>query len=313
MSEALPERAPLNRGTAAGDPAAHSPVDSANQTPHGALAFFDSLTHVTADGSWLGTTRHDARCERLIAELDRCAPARACLVAIAGVIDNETVLAATRRHPDRFVPIGSINPAALGSEGEIADAVALLAKQGCAGLKLHPRLNGYDPLHVKVIRALRVAGDAGLIVFLDTLFRQAERATRNAPDLIDALAVAAPHTKIVLLHGGGSQVLAVSEVVAAHPNLVLDLSFTIHRFSGSSMDDDLRFLLRTFDRRMVVGSDFPEYEPLATRDRVHQLCEGLPPVKAANVLSANLERLFQSRKVAPSPGIPGEGRGEGGL
>jgi hypothetical protein len=64
---------------------------------------------------------------------------------------------------------------------------------------------------------------------------------------------------------------------------------------------------------MVVGSDFPEYEPLATRDRVCQLCEGLPPVKAANVLSANLERLFQSRKVAPSPGIPGEGRGEGGL
>jgi predicted TIM-barrel fold metal-dependent hydrolase len=295
MSEALPERAPLNAGAAAGDPDAHSPVDSANPTPHGAVAFFDSLTHVTADGSWLGTTKYDARCERLITELDRCAPARACLVAIAGVIDNETVLAATRRYPDRFVPIGSINPAALGSEREIVDAVALLAKQGCAGLKLHPRLNGYDPLHMKVIRALRAAGDAGLIVFLDTLFRQAARATRNAPDLIDALAVAAPRTKIVLLHGGGSQVLAVSEVVAAHPNLVLDLSFTIHRFSGSSVDDDLRFLMRTFDRRMVVGSDFPEYEPLATRDRVLQLCEGLDPAKAANVLSGNLERLFQSR------------------
>jgi len=272
MPEALPERAAVNSL---------------------GVSFFDSLTHVTADGTWLGNTERDARCQRLVAELERCAPARACLVAIAGVIDNQTVLDAARRHPERFVPIGSLNPATFDSENAIADAVAQLAGAGFAGLKLHPRLNGYDPLHVKVIRALRSAGDRRLIVFLDTLFRQPGRATRNAPDMIDALAVAAPQTQIVLLHGGGSQVLAVSEVVATHSNLVLDLSFTIHRYAGSSVDDDLRFLMRTFDRRMVVGSDFPEYEPLATRDRVLKLCEGLEPVKAANVLAGNLQRLLE--------------------
>jgi predicted TIM-barrel fold metal-dependent hydrolase len=270
-----------------------SPLESGSgPAPAGAVSFFDSLTHVTADGTWLGSTRHDARCERLLTELERCDPAWACLVAIADVIDNETVLDAARQYPERFVPIGSLNPATFDSEREIADAVAGLASGGFAGLKLHPRLNGYDPLHVKVIRALRAAGDAGLVVFLDTLFRQPGRATRNAPDLVDALAVAAPQTQIILLHGGGSQILAVSEVVAAHANLVLDLSFTIHRFSGSSVDADLQFLMRTFDRRMVVGSDFPEYEPLATRDRVHELCEGLDPIKAANVLAANLDRLL---------------------
>jgi predicted TIM-barrel fold metal-dependent hydrolase len=258
----------------------------------GAVSFFDSLTHVTADGTWLGSTRCDARRERLVAELERCDPARSCLVAIAGVIDNQTVLDAARRHPERFVPIGSFNPATFDTEREVVDAVAQLAAGGFAGLKLHPRLNGYDPLHVKVIRALRAAGDAGLIVFLDTLFRQPGRATRNAPDLIDALAVAAPQTRMILLHGGGSQILAVSEVVAVHANLVLDLSFTIHRFAGSSVDADLRFLMRTFDRRMVVGSDFPEYDPLATRDRVRELCEGLEPVKSANVLAGNLQRLL---------------------
>ncbi len=230
-------------------------------------------------------------------------------MAIAGVIENETVLAAARRHSERFVPVGSLNPSTFNSEGEIANAVVELASAGFAGLKLHPRLNGYDPLHIKVIQALRIAGDQGLIVFLDTLFRQAGRATRNAPDLVDALAVAAPQTQIVLLHGGGSQLLAVSEVVAAHANLTLDLSFTVHRFAGSSVEDDLRYLLRTFDRRTVVGSDFPEYQPLATRDRVLQLCEGLEPLKATNVLSVNLERLFapwlatqgDSRAKAPTP------------
>jgi predicted TIM-barrel fold metal-dependent hydrolase len=280
MSEALPERTPLNSS---------------------GVSFFDSLTHVTADGSWLGSMQRDARCQRLIAELDRCVPSRACLVAIAGVIENETVLDAARRHPKRLVPIGSINPAAFDVEREITDAVARLAAEGFAGLKLHPRLNGYDPVHMKVIRALRAAGEHGLIVFLDTLFRQAGRATRNAPDLVDALAVAAPQTQIILLHGGGSQVLAVSEVVTAHPNLVLDLSFTIHRFAGSSVDDDLRFLMRTFDRRMVVGSDFPEYEPLATRDRVLELCEGLDPAKPANVLAGNLERLLAGTSSPAAP------------
>jgi hypothetical protein len=43
---------------------------------------------------------------------------------------------------------------------------------------------------------------------------------------------------------------------------------------------------------MVVGSDFPEYDPLATRDRVRELCEGLEPVKSANVLAGNLQRLL---------------------
>jgi predicted TIM-barrel fold metal-dependent hydrolase len=294
MPEALPERTPLKSGSAAAtDPFVGAPLESGGgPAQSGAVSFFDSLTHVTADGTWLGSTRHDARCERLLADLERCDPAVACLVAIAGVIDNEIVLDAARRHPQRFVPIGSLNPATFDSEREVADTVAQLAAAGFAGLKLHPRLNGYDPLHMKVIRALRAAGDAGLIVFLDTLFRQPGRATRNAPDLVDALAVAAPQTQIILLHGGGSQILAVSEVVAAHANLMLDLSFTIHRFAGSSVDDDLRFLMRTFDRRMVVGSDFPEYEPLATRDRVYTLCDGLDSIKPANILAANLQRLL---------------------
>ncbi len=230
----------------------------------------------------------------MLAELEQCAPARACLVAIAGVIDNETVLETAKQYPDQFVPIGSINPVTAAGEREIAKAVAHLVGQGFAGLKLHPRLNGYDPLDPKVdsARCRRPRATMGLIVFLDTLFRQQGRATRNAADVVDALAVAAPHTHMILLHGGGSQLLAVSEVVAVHPHLTLDLSFTIHRFSDSSVEADLRFLMRTFDRRMVVGSDFPEYHPLATRDRVHELCEDLDPVKSANVRSANLECLL---------------------
>src|ERR1700690_4260869 len=109
MSEALPHRAPLNSPSpAATDPNVASL--EAGCDPTGAISFFDSLTHITADGSWLGNTRRDARRERLLTELEQCAPARACLVAIAGVIANEIVLDTARQHPEQFVPIGSINP-----------------------------------------------------------------------------------------------------------------------------------------------------------------------------------------------------------
>ena len=162
------------------------------------------------------------------------------------------------------MPVGSINPAAVGSEREIADAVAQLARRVSPDSNCIPAQRLRSAARESRFGACGRPATAGPIVFLDTLFRQPGQATRNAPDVVDALAVAAPHTQSILLHGGGSQILAVSEVVAVHANLVLDLSFTIHRFSGSSVDDDLRFLMRTFDRRMVVGSDFPEYEPLAT-------------------------------------------------
>ena len=105
-------------------------------------------------------------------------------------------------------------------------SIAELADAGFAGLKLHPRLNGYDPLDEQVVTAIRAAGEHKLVVFLDTLFRQPGRATLNALDVVDTLAVRCPSSSLVLLHGGGPHVLAMSEVVAAHANLTLDISFT---------------------------------------------------------------------------------------
>jgi predicted TIM-barrel fold metal-dependent hydrolase len=269
---------------------ANPPAEAAGEPAR----YFDSLVHVTADGAWIGGRKHDASAERLLAELGRCAPWRACLVAIADYIDNQTVLQAAKLRPGRLVPIGSINPVSSGNEPEVARRVGELSAAGFAGLKLHPRLNGYDPLDRRVVAAMRAAGAAGLVVFLDTLFRQPRVTTLAAPDVVDALAVACPETTIICLHGGGAQLLAMSEVVAAHANLVLDISFSVLRYAGSSLDVDLRYLLRTFDRRIVIGSDFPEYLPFDTLMRVENLSEGIDAARHENVLCGNLTRLFAS-------------------
>lgn len=271
------------------------------------MPFFDSLTHITGDGSWLGERHFDASLPRLLSEMDAADCARACLVGIADFVDNADVIAAARLHPQRFVPIAGFNPRPLPTARRVEATVRALAQQGFAGIKLHPRLNGYDPLDDKCIAAIDAAGEHGMVVLLDTLFRRKGLATANAPDVIDHLAAACPDTRMLLLHGAGPQMMELYEIVRCNDHLLLDLSFTLMRYRGSRrLDEDMRFLFSTCDQLVTIGSDFPEYAPRAILQRFGELSQGLEPHRLANILHGNLERLFAGYRVpigadAPAP------------
>lgn len=257
------------------------------------MPFFDSLTHITGDGSWLGERHFDASLPRLLRDMDEAQCARACLVGIADYVDNADVIDAARRHPDRFVPIAGLNPRTLPTVRRVEAMVRTLRQQGFAGIKLHPRLNGYDPLDAKCIAAIDAAGEHGMVVLLDTLFRRKGQATLNAPDVIDQLAAACPDTRMLLLHGAGVQMMELYEIVRCNDHLLLDLSFTLMRYRGSRrLDEDMRFLFSTCDQLVTVGSDFPEYSPGAALRRFGELSQGIEPHRLSNILHGNLERLF---------------------
>ena len=257
------------------------------------MKFFDSLTHVTRDGSWIGERHFDASLPKLLADMDAAGAYRACLVSIADYVDNEVILASAHAHPDKFVPIAGVNPRVLATTRRVEAVVKQVKAQGFAGIKLHPRLNGYDPLDAKMIAAVDACGELGLVVLLDTLFRRQGLATRHAPDVIDHLAAACPDTRILLLHGTGPTMMELYEIVRCHDKLMLDLSFTIMRYRGSSrLDDDMHFLFKTTDQLVTVGSDFPEYSPLATLERLAALTEGIDEHRLENIRWRNLERLF---------------------
>ena len=253
---------------------------------------FDSLAHVTADGRWLGKHRRDARLETLLREMDRAEIDRACLVGIANFAENEAVASAAERHPDRFVPIAGFNPLAVSTPEAIEAAVEGFARGGFAGIKLHPRLNNYDPLHPLSLAAIEACGKHALPVFFCTLYRRSAASSRHPVDVVDVLATSCRNTRIILLHGGGTSMIDLFELVRMHEHLVLDLSFSIMRYAGSSIDLDLRFLLEHLDQRVVVGSDFPEYLPSDVFQRLDRLMDGLPQVKRENVMFRNLAELF---------------------
>ncbi len=257
------------------------------------MNFFDSLTHITTDGRWFGESHQDASLPRLLADMDAAGAGRACLVGIDGYVDNAVILEAALAHPRRFVPIAGVNPALLATTRRVEAVLKGLKARGFAGIKLHPRLNGYDPLDAKAVAAIEIAGELGLVVLLDTLFRRKGLATRHAPDVVDHLAAACPDTRILLLHGTGPTMMELYEIVRCNDNLLLDLSFTLMRYRGSSrLDADMNFLFKTTDQLVTIGSDFPEYSPAETLARFRELSAGVEAHRADNILFRNLERWF---------------------
>ncbi len=90
------------------------------------------------------------------------------------------------------------------------------------------------------------------------------------------------------MHGGVTELLQWSDVVRHNPNLLLDLSFTLCKYAGSSLDADLRFVAARFDQRICIGSDFPDFAPSTARDRFEWLTGDVASEKAARIGHQNL-------------------------
>jgi len=100
------------------------------------------------------------------------------------------------------------------------------------------------------------------------------------------------------MHGGDVQVLRYSELVRFNETLLLDLSFTMMKYRGSSIDTDLAYLFRKFDQRICIGTDHPEYSHEDLRERFDHLCAGLPSEKVENIASRNLKVFLGVAKAA---------------
>ena len=254
-------------------------------------AYFDSLVHVTKDGRWFGTA-FDASETRLLREMESAGVSQAVVVALAGHIDNRFVLDVCRRHEGRLLPGASIDPTAESVTDLIAGARGELKDGPFAVLKLHPRLHRYDLLDPRVLALLEeMAGwPSPPPVWLDSLlFPKGVTMQRSPLDSIRFIAERFPSLRLMLLHAGGTQALAFFEAMAALPNVMLDLSYSLTRYARSSIAMDHRYLIERFDRRTVFGSDFPEVSlPDAVR-AFETAAAGLPDEKIDNVRRRTLE------------------------
>jgi predicted TIM-barrel fold metal-dependent hydrolase len=206
----------------------------------------------------------------------------ACAVALPadGDLDHSAFFDAGRAHGFYSVA-GWQNVPAADIEGRVAALFAL----GYRAIKIHPRRSGLSVRDPRFGKVLRAAASAGVTVFHCSYQFGVDNGLHPVdplPTLMEAVA-ASPGVRMVLLHGGTVEVLRYAECIRSNHNLLLDLSFTLNRYLGSSLDLDLAYLFRTFDQRICVGTDYPDYQPADVRARFEELSTGLSKAKRDNI------------------------------
>ena len=260
------------------------------------IPIFDSLAHPTLTGRWLGRDE-DARFETLTEQAREAGFEACCAIGMANVEDyeHERFMAQCSQH-DALVPVAGFDPTSCDS---IADEMSRVRALGYRAIKVHPRFFTRSLDMSGLEETFRLAADAGLVVFYCTYMHCALSDYPQADPLyaLVSLLKRVPEVRMVLVHGGDVSLLRYAELVRFNPNLLLDLSLTIMKYEGSSIDDDIRFLFQRFDRRICIGTDFPEYRPADLRARFEHFSEGISDGKKRNIGYRNL-RSFLSLELS---------------
>jgi uncharacterized protein len=171
---------------------------------------------------------------------------------------------------------------------------------GAAGLKMHPRSDGFALDHPGVAPLVEeVAAHRGVLLF---------HAGRGIPALgarAVEMAERFPELSIVLAHAGISDLDLLPEAAARLPNLLFDTSWW-------QVGDLLQLLCTIPPGRILYASDLP-YGPTPTAQLLFLRTAreaGLPPEAVREMAGAQLERVLAGQPPAdlgPAPGIGGLG------
>lgn len=243
----------------------------------------DSSVHPTLDGVWVDGTSNTSfsHVSDAIGESDFD---YGCALGLYGYgeYEHERFFEQASRQGN-LIPIAGFHP--LVCAGSDLSAIAQI---GFRGIKLHPGLGKY-PLNANLLQpTCELAGQQKLVVFVCTY--QYSSAVPVTDSLIEVwnLVGACPNTKFVLMHGGGPRLLECLEIARSRPNVLVDLSFTIMKFRGSSVDLDVRFALSRMDQKICIGSDYPDFSPAALTIFMNDLEATIDKEKVNNATGLNL-------------------------
>jgi len=256
------------------------------------VPIFDCVTHPTLDGSWMNNPTYRSNdVASLLSEMKASRVSWAFCIGMPGVGQYEAERYASHilESGNGLFPVAVLDLREEWSAGAIGRTIGRLKTCGYVGVKVHPRLSAVTYDDPRVAEVIKETAAAGLVAMLCTYsFEPSPRCSRNTIAALSDLLVDCEGAPLILLHGGGVRLLEVAELVRCHASTLLDLSFTLLKYQGSSLDLDMRFLCDHFDRRVCVGSDSPEFGLAAMRERFDALTNGVAREKIENIAFRNL-------------------------
>ncbi len=102
-----------------------------------------------------------------------------------------------------------------------------------------------------------------------------------------------PNLKVIFVHGGHTNLLSVAESIRNNENILLDLSFTLSRYYDSSLGLDINYLIRNFDKRICIGTDFPENSYEDVFKAIKFLNHDIDGLKEKGILGKNIFEFLE--------------------
>jgi len=221
----------------------------------------DAHVHIHPNQNGFGK-RYDARLNTLLRLLEKSNIDKVVLLPIYPKVTNDFIGKACQEYPDRLIGFASVDP--LGGRKSIEKLEHDVLKYNLKGLKLHPRLQGFNIGDKKVKPLIQKAIDLDLPITIDA-FLCATEAESHLPYAIGQIATSFPKAKIIMAHFGGHKLWDALFVAKAHKNIFVDLSYTLLYFKGSSLEKDIGFAIKRIgSHRCIYGSDHPEMGLLKT-------------------------------------------------
>ena len=255
------------------------------------IKLVDSLAHPTLTGDWLGRGI-DSSFETLSSNLHRNGYLAAFAIGMHGIegYNHQDYIKKCKEFPNLY-PVAGFDPNCENIEQEIKT----ISELGYVGIKIHPRFSNLDYLDDNIQDIVALAGIYDLTVFYCTY---AHCGGGRYPEIDPFYYIAdvinkCPNTNIILVHGGDVELLKYSELVRHNPNTLLDLSLTFMKYRDSSIDSDIKYLFKQFDRRICVGTDHPEYSHLDVLNRFQEFTAGISKTKLENISHKNILKFVK--------------------
>lgn len=260
------------------------------------IPIFDSLTHPTIDGNWILPRYPSAsRVEDLVSDMHLNNIKWAFAVGMRGIGNYEEKRFISMLSPMRayLLPVAFFPSSHLKTSRDIKDWATKIRDQGYIGVKFHPRFGGFSLDSRGIIEGLNVMAELKLIPLLCTYFYDSKASSSiDNLALLQTLLAKLADPSIILMHSGTVRVLETLEIARNFKNTLMDLSFTLCKYQDSSLDLDIKYLFRNFDKRICVGSDHPEFTLKHFRSRFEEFSENIPSDKVENISHKNLIKFI---------------------
>lgn len=251
---------------------------------------FDALTHLTPEGDWFDTGL-PASLADLESSMRLSQVAKAIVSGLPDKRVNDYVIKVATSSEGKFLAVPILDPDLYPRPDE---AVHQLKESGASGVKIHPRLSR---LKLSSEWAREVAVEASRLDL--PLFICASSNGMYAASVDDtaeyfrSLGKHFESLRVVLLHGGGTRVLQMADMIRPHKNILLDLSHTITRFHKTSIGEDIGYLFRSFGNRTCLGSDFPESSFLEAIQAAKEIGLEVDSPTGIKILRKNIEEFMR--------------------